>query len=138
MFDPGIANLIDGEDIDRPFNAMTLTHELHRRFGALEIYFESQGGYTYKVCSTKSYPWQDHPCFPLMRTLFLSSNRTIDPPSSRLLAVHRACALILQLSGAGEYIDKVLRDQADQHVRADGSTELGSILTLKLGTVEVR
>ncbi|PGH29803.1 hypothetical protein GX50_07442 [[Emmonsia] crescens] len=43
---------------------------------------------------------------PITRTFLLSPNRTLDPPSSRLLALHRAIAIILNLSAAGDYIDK--------------------------------
>jgi HNH endonuclease len=138
MFDPGIANLIDGEDIDRPFNAMTLTVEMHRLFGALKVYFEpappelNKPEHTYIIRTTKSYPWQSSPSFPLERTLLLSQNRTIDPPSRRLLAVHRACALILHLSGAAEYINKILRDEDEGEVKSDGSTELGRIVASRI------
>ncbi|KAH0534018.1 hypothetical protein FGG08_007381 [Glutinoglossum americanum] len=142
MFDPGIANLIDGQEIDRPFNAITLTLDLHRRFGSLEVYFEPPAdhavqNHTYIIRSTKSYPWKVSPSFPLTRTLFLTPSRTIDPPSSRLLAVHRACALILHLSGAGEYINKILLDMEEQCVKSDGSMELGRILAMRIGTVKV-
>jgi hypothetical protein len=51
---------------------------------------------------------------------------------SRLLAIHRACCLILYISGAGTYIDKVLRDMEKLGVKSDGTTELGSLVSLKL------
>jgi hypothetical protein len=38
----------------------------------------------------------------------------------------------MHLSGAGEYIDKVLRDMEEIGVRSDGTTELGSIISLRL------
>ncbi|OJD17268.1 hypothetical protein ACJ73_08814 [Blastomyces percursus] len=53
--------------------------------------------------------------------------------SGRLLKVHRAIALILKLSGAGEYIEDILRDMEDVKVEADGSTNLGRLLSLRLG-----
>src|SRR4051794_37061240 len=40
MFDPGIIYQVEGVNIDRPYNALTLTHDLHQRFGDLNIYFE--------------------------------------------------------------------------------------------------
>ncbi|KAH0548212.1 hypothetical protein GP486_008072 [Trichoglossum hirsutum] len=82
MFDPGITNLIDGQDIDRTFNALTLMLDMHKRFGSLKVYFEP-------VPAEKN-------------------------------------------NGAGEYIDKILRDEDSAMVKADGSTELGSILLVKL------
>jgi len=38
----------------------------------------------------------------------------------------------MHLSGAGEYIDKVLKDMEDINIRGDGTTELGSIISLRL------
>lgn len=70
---------------------------------------------------------------PVTRTLFVTDTHTIDPPSPRLLAVHRAIAHILHLSGAGRYIDHVLRDMETNLVRADGSSELGLLVGLRLG-----
>jgi len=72
------------------------------------------------------------PDLPLIRTLYLARNRDIDPPSPRLLGVHSAIAHILHLSGAGEYIDRLLDDAEDNGVRADGSTELGRLISLGL------
>lgn len=71
--------------------------------------------------------------FPVTRSLTLSPHRTVDPPSSRLLGVHRAIALIMKLSGAGEYIERVLRDMEELDVREDGSTHLGYLAGLRLG-----
>jgi hypothetical protein len=38
----------------------------------------------------------------------------------------------MHLSGAGDYIDKVLRDMEDVNIRGDGTTEIGSITSLRL------
>ncbi|EEH36510.2 hypothetical protein PAAG_06928 [Paracoccidioides lutzii Pb01] len=70
--------------------------------------------------------------FPFSRTLSLSPSCSIDPPSSRLLKVHRAIALILKLSGAGEYIENILRDMEEVEVKEDGSTNLGRLMSLRL------
>lgn len=71
----------------------------------------------------------------MARTLFLTDDGTVDPPSPRPLAIHRTIARILHLSAAGEYIDKVLRDMreaGEQGVQADGSTDLGRLVHLGL------
>jgi hypothetical protein len=47
---------------------------------------------------------------PVTRTLYLTPDHTIDPPSLRLLAIHRAIGRNLNLSGAGDSIDHILRD----------------------------
>ncbi|KAI0395868.1 hypothetical protein F5Y17DRAFT_465463 [Xylariaceae sp. FL0594] len=58
---------------------------------------------------------------------------TIDPPSARLLALHRAIAHILHFSAAAEYIDELLRKMEGQGVCAsDGSTEIDRLLSLAL------
>ncbi|KAL2000371.1 hypothetical protein VTN02DRAFT_3208 [Thermoascus thermophilus] len=131
MFDPGITHLIDGPKIDSPSNALTLTFDCHRLFGEFQIYFEPTGRpYEYKIDSMESDFLRD-PLFPVTRTLMLSPNRTIDPPSPRFLAVHRAIAHILKLGGAGDYIEQILQDMEQMTVEADGSTNLGDILRLR-------
>jgi len=37
------------------------------------------------------------------------------------------------MSGAGDYIDRVPRDQEEPAVRSDGSTELGGLVMARLG-----
>ncbi|KAL2016928.1 hypothetical protein VTK56DRAFT_2845 [Thermocarpiscus australiensis] len=135
MFDYGVGHLIEGVDIDRPYNALTLTPSIHDLFGNFHIYFEPVPGaepHTYRIESFL-------PAFivggllPVTRTL--TDSRTIDPPSPRLLAIHRAIARILHLSAAGDYIDKILRDMEDagkQGAQADGSTDLGRLVHLGL------
>ena len=132
MFDPGITNLINGQDIDRAFNALTLTPDMHHLFGSLHLNFEPIPAqkHTYVIRSVG--PFMRSSRFPLVRTLLTAPNKTIDPPSPRLLAIHRACSMILHLSGAGNYIECVLRDEDAMMVEADGSTELGPLLLAKL------
>ncbi|KAE8384180.1 hypothetical protein BDV23DRAFT_189479 [Aspergillus alliaceus] len=127
MFDPGITHLIDGPNIDSPSNALTLTLENHRLFGEFQIYFESTDRpHEYKIYSVESGFLSD-PFFPVTRALTRSPNDTINLPSPRLLSIHRAIAHILKLSGAGEYIEKIVRDLEQVTVEADGSTNLGDI-----------
>jgi hypothetical protein len=132
MFDPGIIQLIEGTNIDRPYNALTLSVGFHRDFGSLKVYFEKElGMHRYTIKTTKPL-LRFRPTLPTTRDLFLAPDYNIEPPLPRLLAIHRACCLIMHLSGAGEYIDKVLRDMEDISVRSDGTTELGSIISLRL------
>lgn len=133
MFDPGIGHLIDGPKIDSPLNALTLTLDYHRLFGEFQIYFQHTGiPHQYRIDSTEQRPFLRDPLFPVTRSLTLSPHRTIDLPSARLLDVHRAIAHIMNMSGAGEYIDKVLRDMEELDVREDGSTHLGYLAGLRL------
>jgi hypothetical protein len=130
MFDTDVVHLIEGPDIDRPRNAMTLTHNLHQDFGDFQIYFEQEGqANTYRI--NTFLPAAIHHFLPVTRELFLTEDRTIEPPSPRLLAIHRAIAHILHLSAAGEFIDRILNDLDQQTVRVDGSTHLGQLVNLK-------
>ncbi|KAF2454343.1 hypothetical protein BDY21DRAFT_353691 [Lineolata rhizophorae] len=142
MFDNGVAHLIEGIDIDRPRNAITLTPTLHWQFGSFRNFFTPSADHqphTYRIDS--HLPVLLRGPLPVTRSLYLTETRTIDPPSPRLLAVHRAISYILHLSAAGEYIDKILEDIEEQGIRADGSTELGRLVSLRLygwldGTVD--
>ncbi|PYH39685.1 HNH endonuclease signature motif containing protein [Aspergillus neoniger CBS 115656] len=132
MFDPGLSHLLDGPNIDRPFNALTLTNHYHRLFVEFQIYFEPTGRpHEYKIDSSETSFLRD-PLFPVTRTPSLSPNGRIEPPDARLLRVHCAIAHILKLSGAGDYIEKVLRDLEEVDIKADGSTNLGFMMGLRL------
>ncbi|CAF3474032.1 unnamed protein product [Fusarium graminearum] len=58
--------------------------------------------------------------------------KPVDPLSPRLLAIHYAVAYILHLSGAGDYIDYILRDADKYGIRHDGSTDLDRLVGLHL------
>jgi hypothetical protein len=133
MFDDGVIHLIEGTDIDRPRNAITLTHDFHQLFGNFEVYFEPQDNqpHTYRIDSTR-FGILRHRIFPIHWTLFLTDTRTIDPPSPRLFAVHSAIAHILHLSAAARHIDKILEDLDQRDIMADGSTELGYLAKLRV------
>lgn len=133
MFDTDIAHLIEGPDIDRPRNALTLTNNLHLFFGDFQIYFEPVDDLpnTYKIDTFLPYAALNY-LLPVTRSLFVTKERTIDPPSPRFLAVHRAIAHILHLSAAGRYIDKILEDREEQSIRVDGSTPLGQLVQLRM------
>ncbi|OAA63288.1 Ankyrin repeat-containing domain protein [Niveomyces insectorum RCEF 264] len=134
MFDHGVVHMINGIDIDRPRNGLTLSHMMHNCFGSFRLYFEAVDNQynTYRILSFKAA--DDRALrLPVTRTLFATEDRTIDPPSPRLLALHRAIAHILHLSGAGAYIDWIFRDTEERAVRADGSSALGRMVSLGLG-----
>lgn len=134
MFGVGIIHLLEGIDIDRPRNAMTLSLEMHRFFGSFKIFFErvadDDAADTYQIRAF-------HPFlaarlqFPIRRTLF--SHASIDPPLERLLKLHSAIGHVLYLSRAGEYINTILRDMEDGTlVQEDGSTQLGALVNVAL------
>ncbi|KAK2798287.1 hypothetical protein FQN50_008892 [Emmonsiellopsis sp. PD_5] len=138
MFEPGVVRLIEGPNIDRPFNAISLAPHVHKNFGLFRITFEalhgdpSQLNHTYKIQAPRPFISNMFK-LPVTRTLFLSPNHTIDPPSPQLLALHHAIGTILELSAAGEYVDRIIRHMDEVTVRSDGSAELGRIVTLRMG-----
>lgn len=87
--------------------------------------------HTYTIKSTLPFLvfW---PRLLITRALFMTPEHTIDPLMPRLLAIHRACCLILHMSGVREYINKVLRDREALVVISNGSTELGNLVSLRL------
>ena len=96
-------------------------------------YFEAEPGFANRYTIRNVIDSPTRPALPLTRDLFITPDHNIiDPPMPRLLAIHRACCLITHISGAGDYIDKVLRDMEDISVRSDGTTELGGIISLRL------
>ncbi|KAK2782349.1 hypothetical protein FQN53_009783 [Emmonsiellopsis sp. PD_33] len=138
MFEPGVVRLIEGPNIDRPFNAISLAPHVHKNFGLFRITFEalhgdpSQLNHTYKIQAPRPFISNMFK-LPVARTLFLSPNHTIDPPSPKLLALHHAIGTILELSAAGGYIDRIIHHMEEVAVRSDGSAELGRIVTLRMG-----
>ncbi|EEP80427.1 predicted protein [Uncinocarpus reesii 1704] len=143
IIDYDVGHLIGSTDIDQPQNAMSLTHTFHVAFGNFDVFLEAVAGqqHTYHIKSLN--PVKARLLrLPLTRKLLLSKSQLIEPPSPRLLALHRAIAHILHLSGAGEYIDKILRDFEEAGVQEDGTTELSRLVNWKAtgwldGSVEV-
>ncbi|EEQ34601.1 conserved hypothetical protein [Microsporum canis CBS 113480] len=133
MFDYDVGHLINGTDIDRPPNVLSLTPKCRTAFGNFDIYLEAVADqeHTYRI-KTFSPTQEMLYGLPVTRKLFLSENYTVEPPSPRLLALHSAIAHVLHLSGAGEYIDKILGDFEDTGVRGNGTTELGRLLKWRI------
>jgi hypothetical protein len=123
-------HMIEGPRMNRPYNAITLSLEMHQRFGEFDIFFEPVADappHTYRIDKLIPFTGQ----LPVTRTL--STHPSIDPPSERLLALHAAIGHVLRLSAAGEYIQVLLRDMEDGVVREDGSTQLGDLVSMALG-----
>ncbi|KAL7790454.1 hypothetical protein V8C37DRAFT_384464 [Trichoderma ceciliae] len=135
MFDNDVAHLINGVEIDRPRNALTLSLDFHLDFGRFEVYFTADNAlpHTYRI--ETFLPAEFHPALPITRTLYLTEDGNIEPPSPRLLAVHRAIAHILHFSAAGEYIGKILQSMEEPTARCDGSTQLGDLVRLRMSGV---
>lgn len=143
MFDPGISHVLAGPLIDSPANAMMLVPELHDRFGRLQCYLQEDPDLanTYTFHTTRgTVPLPPSYAADGRRVVF--QNRERDPtgpkaelPLPRLLRIHRACCLMLSMSGAAEYVEKLLRDMETMMERgvlaADGSSNLELLLRLR-------
>ncbi|OAA36887.1 hypothetical protein NOR_07407 [Metarhizium rileyi] len=132
MFDNNITHLINSVEIDRPCNALTLTLSLHRAFGNFDVYFTPIPNRTHTYEIKTFLRTSFHRVLPVTRELYLTTDRNIEPPSPRLLALHCAITHILHLSGAAGYIDKIIRSMDEQIARCDGSTELGQLVQLRM------
>ncbi|KAI9678435.1 MAG: hypothetical protein M1829_002033 [Trizodia sp. TS-e1964] len=126
MFDSNVCAEIEGIAIDWPTNALLLTKHMHDRFGQFKVYFDQQDEpNTYIVRVTRP----NMPIAGLPRTVRFESE-VIPLPSPRLLAVHKALARIMHLTAAGEKITRLFRDSPDTDIAADGTTDLGALLTV--------
>lgn len=70
-----------------------------------------------------------------MTIVFAAGGGGIPVPDPRLLKFHRACCLILNMSGAGEYVENLLRDMEDLVCKgglaADGSSDFSAFCALR-------
>ncbi|RPB07520.1 hypothetical protein P167DRAFT_540039 [Morchella conica CCBAS932] len=148
MFDSGVSSLLQGERIDGPANAMMLYPELHNRFGLLRWYLEEVPGggdeAVYVFCRSRDAPQLPLYCMPAglggtVRFTRMDGSRT-ELPSRRLLAVHRACAKILEVAGAAEYVEDLLDEFEDVRGRTgmagDGSSDLAMLVRVRVGLGE--
>ncbi|KAH9175894.1 hypothetical protein EDB89DRAFT_235099 [Lactarius sanguifluus] len=114
---------LKGKGIHSLDNVMTLGTSVHHSFDQLKMWFEAKGSpNTYTIKATG----------PLFLTLCKAADCKItltseDPrlplPNPDYLEIHAACCRVAHLSGAGEYMDKVLDDLEDARVLSeDGST----------------
>ncbi|OJJ50041.1 hypothetical protein ASPZODRAFT_1093094 [Penicilliopsis zonata CBS 506.65] len=138
MFNPDAIHLINGVDIDRPMNALTLTHDLHKLFGNFEIAFSPVGSqpHTYTIDYLESDRMGRIERLPITVTLYLTPDRSIDPPSPQLLKIHHAIGRILHMSAAGDYIDDILYNiegMESGQVMPNGSTRLDDYVRFRLG-----
>ncbi|KAI9651660.1 MAG: hypothetical protein M1829_002575 [Trizodia sp. TS-e1964] len=135
MFDSNLVAEIEGIAIDRPTNALLLTKNWHDRFGQFKVYFdqidEEPNTYVVRVTNPNLI------LLGLPRTVRFQSE-SIPLPSPRLLAVHKALARMMHLTGAGEIIDHRFRDYPDDNIAADGTTDLGALITVGLLTAHLR
>lgn len=143
IFDPGVAASLEGSLIDHPSNAVLLAQDLHDRFGALEAYFEAVEDAvepnTYRFVLTDGHAAVLDDLRP-KPVIALKNHEPLGTPQSRLpapelLRLHRACCLILNMSGAAEYVERLL-DDAEALMQSgvlaeDGGSDFGLFLKMR-------
>ncbi|KAH9910957.1 uncharacterized protein B0H18DRAFT_842565, partial [Fomitopsis serialis] len=101
---------LHGANVHRLENVMTLRLNEHSFFDRLKLWLESTM-YRREIPPTMTFTTPDPEKLPL--------------PSPDYLRLHAAAARVAHLSGAGEYIDKLLRDMEETRVLSnDGSSAL--------------
>ncbi|CAE6364000.1 unnamed protein product [Rhizoctonia solani] len=97
---------LNGTGIHRLSNILTLEVGLHFCFDNLQIWLEPTGiENQYSIARREEYY---SPELPAVVTFATSTQYPL--PDPRYLALHAACARIIKLSGAAEYVEKILRD----------------------------
>ena len=118
-------------------NIMTLQLDIHSWFDQLQVWFEAvvsglqfvspyaeclQDGKenTYNVCATEPAHLWTCKANPIE---FKTASPGLPLPNPTYLRIHAACCRVAHLSGAGEYMDKILEDIEDIRVLSkDGSS----------------
>lgn len=88
----------------------------------------------YRVVSFSEVDHAQLSFLPLDRMVTFTSNDSSVPlPSPVLIRAHYIIAKILNVSGIGEMIDRLLSEsEFDSHVKSNGSTDLASIICQRL------
>ncbi|KAF8810920.1 hypothetical protein BYT27DRAFT_7185242 [Phlegmacium glaucopus] len=119
---PNIVRELNGANIHRLQNVLTLSVEVHGKFDALKLWFEptnKTNTYTVQTPHTRYL----RPSYKPTVTFTTPDEDKLPVPSSEYLAIHAACAKVAHLSGAGEHIDKILREMEDTKVLSkDGAS----------------
>ncbi|EPS99341.1 hypothetical protein FOMPIDRAFT_1124548, partial [Fomitopsis schrenkii] len=112
---------LNGNNINRPENVMTLTHALHGLFDDLDFWLEEVEGQenTYRTCLSSNFD-RAHTREPGTPQI---APRHLALPNPRYFRIHAACCRVAHLSGAAEYLREVYQDMESLDVLAnDGSS----------------
>ncbi|KAI6012252.1 hypothetical protein EDC04DRAFT_2905058 [Pisolithus marmoratus] len=115
---------LNGPNIHRLENVITMEPSLHHLFDSLQIWFtETAEPDKYKLEAVDDCLISRSPKYVTFST---PDPQRLPLPSPTYLAIHAACAKVAHLSGAAEYIEKILRRMEDTCVLAEdgGSAEL--------------
>ncbi|KAF9230563.1 hypothetical protein BU15DRAFT_91086 [Melanogaster broomeanus] len=114
---------LNGNNIHRLQNILTLNDTMHEQFNTLKLWFEPTDiPDKYNVCWSED--WRRQATGAPSTVQFTTPDPEELPlPSPTYLRIHAACAKVAKLSGAGDYIDKLSRDLEEIRVLSkDGSS----------------
>ena len=110
---------LQGANLHRLENILTLDVNLQMAFDRLTLWFEAIGPNDYYVRTARGFRRRDLP----QRVQFVTQRSNLPLPSPRHLQIHAACCRIAHLSGGAESLDKIYSDDEERGVLAtDGSS----------------
>ncbi|KIO31730.1 hypothetical protein M407DRAFT_124227 [Tulasnella calospora MUT 4182] len=124
---------LNGNNINRPENGITLEHSMHQFFGSLSICFEP----TIQPDIDTVLRWAPALFLPLPGTVSFVTRNLIPVPDPRYLALHAACAKVVHASGMAKFLSDVIEDlEVTKVLSSDGSS--AHLLHHALATVAVQ
>ncbi|KAI0089730.1 hypothetical protein BDY19DRAFT_940541 [Irpex rosettiformis] len=113
---------LNGSDVNRLENVLTLETNCHTAFDNLWLWLEATEpdnpeSHCYNIRTHRRWYYPSLPASVTFTDHARPEYRGRIPlPSKRYLRVHAACCSVAAMSGAGEYLDKVMRDQENINV----------------------
>jgi len=112
---------LNGERVHSLFNVMTMQMDAHDLFDRLELWFERTA--TPNCYNVRMTPDRRILSYPDVVTFTTPDPVGLPLPSPDLLALHEACAQVAHLSGAGEYVDRIIEEMEGMNELAyDGTS----------------
>ncbi|KZT06607.1 uncharacterized protein LAESUDRAFT_725698 [Laetiporus sulphureus 93-53] len=112
---------LEGSKIHRLENIMTLTTDIHDMMDCLELWFEEvkdkENCYRIQIRGPDPQLFMKGGDIPSQVQFVAHHNLPL--PSPKYLRIHAACCRVAHLSGAAEYLDRVLRDMEELPVLAE-------------------
>ncbi|KAF8604828.1 hypothetical protein BDV93DRAFT_440060, partial [Ceratobasidium sp. AG-I] len=117
---------LNGNDINRVENVMTLSAKQHKLFGELDMWLASVEDQenTY-VVRTAGWVQGNVPVSEEKHVVLTTTDPALGLPDPRYLALHAACAQVWHASGMAEYVENLLWDMEELRVLPeDGCSDL--------------
>ncbi|KAI6016657.1 hypothetical protein BKA83DRAFT_4333821 [Pisolithus microcarpus] len=124
---------LNGANIHRLDNVMTLERSVHDDFDRLKIYFTAtEVPHKYKFEAVREFFLAERPGYVTFST---PDAEQYPLPNPTYLAIHAACAKVAHLSGAAEHIEEILRRMEDTRVLAEDGRSSDVLYTAILSSM---